>query len=222
MKSNIQLTAAHIPGKQNIIADRESRVCHVDSEWMLSPRYLHQSLNLLSFKPDIDLFATQINRQFSDYVAHRPDPEAKFTDEFTMDWSDLKFYAFPQIAIISRFLSKISQDEAKGIIVVPYWRNQVWYPVMMMSIPILLNSRKSLLQLSQSPIRITQCGKRWTLLWHTGSFRRPQHCQKLLLRSYQLPGDREQRNITIGTSNGLLTFVINGRQISFVQPLKQA
>ena len=60
MKSNIQLTAAHIPGKQNIIADRESRVCHVDSEWMLSPRYLHQSLNLLSFKPDIDLFATQI------------------------------------------------------------------------------------------------------------------------------------------------------------------
>ena len=158
MKSNIQLTAAHIPGNQNIIADRESRICHVDSEWMLSPRYLI----LLSFKPDIDLFATQINRKFSDYVAHRPDPEAKFTDEFTMDWSDLKFYAFPQIAIISRFLSKISQDDAKGIIVVPYWRNQVWYPVMMMSIPILLNSRKSLLQLSQSPIRITQCGKRWT------------------------------------------------------------
>ena len=69
MKSNIQLTAAHTPGKQNIIAERVSMVCHVDSEWMLSPRYLHQSLNLLSFKPDTDLFATQINRQFSDYVA---------------------------------------------------------------------------------------------------------------------------------------------------------
>ena len=40
MKSNIQLTA-HIPGKQNIIVDRESRVCHVNLEWMLSPRYLH-------------------------------------------------------------------------------------------------------------------------------------------------------------------------------------
>ena len=61
MKSNIQLTAAHIPGKQNIIAERESRVCYIDSEWMLSPRYLHQSLNLLSFKPDIDLFGSQIN-----------------------------------------------------------------------------------------------------------------------------------------------------------------
>ena len=74
---DIQLTAAHILGKQNIIADRESRICHVDSEWMLSPRYLHQSLNLRSFKSDLDLFAIQINRQFSDYVAYRPDPEAK-------------------------------------------------------------------------------------------------------------------------------------------------
>ena len=35
-----QLTA-HIPWKQNIIVDRESRVCHVNLEWMLSPRYLH-------------------------------------------------------------------------------------------------------------------------------------------------------------------------------------
>ena len=90
------MTAVRIPGKENIIADRESRVCHVDSEWMLSPRYLHQSLNLLSFKPDIDLFATQINRQFSDYVAYRPGPGAKFIDAFTIDWSGLKFYPFPQ------------------------------------------------------------------------------------------------------------------------------
>ena len=194
MKSNIQLTAAHIPGNQNIIADRESRICHVDLESMLSPRYLI----LLSFKPDIDLFATQINRQFSDYVAHRPDPEAKFTDEFTMDWSDLKFCAFPQIAIISRFLSKISQDEAKGIIVVPYWRNQVWYPVMMMSIPILLNSRKSLLQLSQSPDQNHPMWQKMEMIVAhlLGSSRRAQHCQNKLLRSNQLPGDRGQRNVT--------------------------
>ena len=148
------MTAAHIPWKQNIIADRESRVCHVDSEWMLSPRYLHQSLNLLSFKPDIDLFATQINRQFSDYVAYRPVPEAKFMDAFIIDWPGLKFYALPPIAVIFRVLSKMSQDEAKGIIVVPYWPNQIWYPVMLkmvISIPILLNARKSLLQLIQSP-----------------------------------------------------------------------
>ena len=76
----------------------------------------------------------------------------------TIDWSGLKFYAFLLIAITSRVLSKISKDEAEGIIVVPYWPNQVWYPVMLkmlISVPILLNSRKSLLQLpvarSESP-----------------------------------------------------------------------
>ena len=41
----------------------------------------------------------------------------------------------------------------------------------------------------------------------SGSSRRAQHCQKRLLRSYQLPGDRGRRNVTMGTSNGLLTFV---------------
>ena len=87
-------------------------------------------------------------------MVYRPHSEAKFIDAFTIDWSRLKFYAFPLIAITSRVLSKISQDEAEGIIVVLYWPNQVWYPVMLkmlISIPILLNSRKSLLQLPQSP-----------------------------------------------------------------------
>ena len=161
MKSNIQLTAAHIPGKQKIIANRKSRVCHVDSEWVFFPWYLYQSLNLQSFKPDIDLFVTQVNRQFNDYVAYRSDPEATFIDAFTIDWSGLKFYAFPPITIISRVLSKISQDEAEGIIVVPYWPNQVWYPVMLkmlISIPILLNSRKSH---HSHQSRITQYGERW-------------------------------------------------------------
>ena len=90
------MTAVRIPWKENIIADRESRVCHVHPEWMLSPRYLHQSSNLLSFKPDIDLFTTQINSQYSDYVAYRPDPGAKFIDAFTIDWPGLKCYPFPQ------------------------------------------------------------------------------------------------------------------------------
>ena len=227
MKSNIQLTAAHIPRKQNIIANRESRAYHVDSEWMLSPRYLHQSLNLLSFKPNIDLFATQVDRQFSDYVAYKLEPEAKFIDAFTIDWSGLKFYAFPPIAIISSVLSKISQDEAEGIIVVPYWPDQVWYLVMLkmlISIPTLVNSMKSLLQLPQSPDQNHPMWRKADMIVAhlSGAARRAQHCQKQLLRSYQLPGDRAQRNVTMGTSNGLLTFIINGRPIPFVQPLKQA
>ena len=79
-------------------------------------------MNLLSFKLDVDFFATQINRQFTDYLDYRADPEAKFIDAFIIDRSGLKFYAFPRIA---RVLPKTNHDEAESVIVVPYWPNQV-------------------------------------------------------------------------------------------------
>ena len=52
--------------------------------------------------------------------------------------------AFPPVSVTKRVLSKLMQDEAEGILVVPFWSNQVWYPVlfkMLISVPILLNSR---------------------------------------------------------------------------------
>ena len=89
IKSNIQLTSALMPGKQSIIADRETRVCHVDFEWMLSLRYLHQSLNLLSFKPDIDFFVTAV------YFAALSDNLFKFEAK--------KFPPFPCLTIFDNF-----------------------------------------------------------------------------------------------------------------------
>ena len=190
---------------------------------MLSLRCLHQSLNLLSFKPDLDLFATQINRQFSDYVAYRPDPEAQFMDAFTIDWPDLKFYALPPIAIISKVLSKMSQDEAKGIIVVLAKSGLVSCHAENADINSHIVKRSEIASAtttvarSESP-NVAKDGHDW----RTYQVPPAQHCQKQPLRSYQLPGDRGQSNVTMGTLNGLLTFVINGRQIPFVQPLKQA
>ena len=77
-----------------------------------------------------------------------------YIDAFSIDWFDLKFYAFPPISVIPRVLAKVKQDSAEGIIVVPFWPTQIWYPVMLkmlVSTPILLNSRKSLLVSPQTP-----------------------------------------------------------------------
>ena len=76
-------------------ADKESRSNHVDTEWMLQPKVLNLALEHLSFKPEIDLFATNINTQFGKCAAFRPDPGAMYIDAFSIDCSDLKFYAFP-------------------------------------------------------------------------------------------------------------------------------
>jgi hypothetical protein len=49
-------------------------------------------------------------------------------DAFTRNWSFF-FHAFPPFSIISKILNKIITDKAQGILVVPDWRTQPWYPV---------------------------------------------------------------------------------------------
>ena len=120
---------------------------------MLQSKFLDLALEHLCSKPEIDLFATNFNTQFDKYAEFKPDPGAMYIDAFSIDWSDLKFYAFPPISVIPRVLSKVKQDSAEGIMVVPFWPTQVWYPTMLkILVPtqISLNSRKSLLVLRQT------------------------------------------------------------------------
>ena len=46
------LSAAHIPGKLNTVADKESRSNHIDTGWMLQPKFLNLALKHLCFKPE--------------------------------------------------------------------------------------------------------------------------------------------------------------------------
>ena len=85
-----------------------------------SLNYLQLALKLLKLNLNFDLFAAQINRQFSNFVAYKLDSKAKFFDSFIMDWFSLKFYAFPPVSVIQRELSKMKQDEAEGIPVVQF------------------------------------------------------------------------------------------------------
>ena len=87
---------------------------------MLQSKFLHLALEHLCFEPEIDLFATNIDTQFGKYARFRPDPGAMYIDAFSIDWSDLKFYAYPPFLVIHRALSKEKQDSAEGIIVVPF------------------------------------------------------------------------------------------------------
>ena len=114
-----------------------------------------------------------------------------YIDAFSIDWSDLKFYAFPPISVIPRVLSKVKQDSTEGIIVVPFWPTQVWYPVMLkmlVSTPILLNSRKSLLVLPKTPNLVHPMWKKMNILvvHLSDSLQKANHCQEMLFKSCQL------------------------------------
>ena len=196
------LLAAPIPGKLKTVADKESRLNQVDTEWMPQSKFLNLALEHLRFKPEIDLFATNINIQFDKYAAFRPDPRAMYIDAFSIDWCDLKFYTFPPISVIPSVLSKVKQDSAEGIIVVPFWPTQVWYPVMLkmlVSTPILLNSRKSLLVLPQTPNLVHPMWKKMNMLvvHLSGSLQKANQYQEMLLKYYQLYGEWEQKKVQL-------------------------
>ena len=96
---------------------------------MLNNTLLSNALSELDFTPEIDLFASKLNPHFPRYEAYRPDPGAKAVDAFTIDWSVLKFYAFPPFSIIAAVLKKIEEDKATGVCILLHWPTQAWFPM---------------------------------------------------------------------------------------------
>ncbi|KYM94552.1 hypothetical protein ALC62_14809 [Cyphomyrmex costatus] len=120
--------ASYIPSAQNIEADAESRVISEESEWALNQGYFSEIEAY--FGPfDVDLFATSINAKCTCFVSWLPDPLAFAVDAFSICWSGLYFYAFPPFILILRVLRKIISDKAEGVIVVPWWPAQPWFPL---------------------------------------------------------------------------------------------
>ena len=95
IERGIWLSIAHIPGEKNFIADFVSRRNRREAEWMLDKTSILNALTELNVTPDIDLFASRIKHQFTQYVAYKPDPNAFAMDAFSLAWSKLNFYTFP-------------------------------------------------------------------------------------------------------------------------------
>ena len=137
----VWLTVAHIPGKSNTEADRESRLSRKETEWCLDRSIYSAVIQKLDVIPDIDLFASRLNHQLKPYIAYRPDPGALAVNAFHISWKEYTFYAFPPFCILQRVLQKINIDQATGIIIVPNWPTQTWWPFfmsMLINYPIIL------------------------------------------------------------------------------------
>ena len=107
----------------------------------------------------IDLFASRINRKCKRFISGKQDPESETVDTFTISWRNIFFYAFPPFSLILKVLRKIRSDKAEGIVVVPNWPAQPWYPnfqSMLVSDRIRLNPNENLL---------TSCDRKPHPLW---------------------------------------------------------
>ena len=129
-QKNMWISAEHLPGIDNSNADYESRKFNDDTEWTLEKKYFDCIKNQFG-DFSIDLFASRLNSQLERYVSWRPDPNAVYVDAFCHSWANFKFYAFPPFSQISRCLEKICREESEGLLVVPLWRGQIWFPKIM-------------------------------------------------------------------------------------------
>ncbi len=124
---NIQLSAAYVPGVDNVLADKESRIHNTDTEWKLHVEWFEHIVSHFGM-PDIDLFASRINKQIDCYASWRPDPNAFFVDAFSESWTRFYAYIFPPFSVIGRILRKIELEQVEAIMVFPHWPSQLWFP----------------------------------------------------------------------------------------------
>lgn len=125
---HLWIFASYISSSENIDADTESRILPTETEWEIASWAFNEINN--KFGPfDIDLFASCANNKCKKFISWKQDPDSLAVDAFTIVWTNFKFYAFPPCSIVLKVLQKIIADKAEGVVVVPYWPTQSWFPL---------------------------------------------------------------------------------------------
>ena len=130
IEKKIHLSAEHLPGTKNVIADKASRIFDQNTEWELDQNVFNNIEDKFGVA-EIDLFASRINKKYLQYASWKPDPFSMIVDAFSANWSCLKFYAFPPFSMVLTCVQKIRAEQATGVLVVPLWVTQPWFPIVM-------------------------------------------------------------------------------------------
>ena len=126
MENNFHISAAHIPGKHNILADLAFQKFQDASEWMLNSKvfgYLTKGFGM----PELDLFASRLNKQIPTYVSWLPDPGSVAIDAMTIPWSGHYVYCFPPFSMMWPTIKKIERESDKALVICPCWPTQTWF-----------------------------------------------------------------------------------------------
>ena len=128
------LTAHHIQGRKNLLADSLSRKQHLlPPELTLSETLFQKIIQHFKLLPEVDLFANEYNAKLPRFVSSVPTESAMALDAFSLSWSIFKcVWAFPPPSMIHRILFKWKKEGGgKMMLVAPDWPSQSWYSILM-------------------------------------------------------------------------------------------
>ena len=216
LQRDITLSAQYLPGKDNTIADQESREMKDRSDWLLNREVFGMILRRFP-SLNVDLFASRLTFQLPRFFSWRPDPVAEATDAFQQNWKSLSGYANPPWNLVGRVLAMVETQEAEVVLVAPIWPSQPWYPKLLSllwSIPLriapqqnlMLETREGCLPELSPPLAV------WPI---SGNATRVKTFQKKLPISSSLPGGiNPHSHMTHSARNGSAG-VLNGVVIPF-------
>ena len=216
------ISAIHVPGKWNRIADGKSRIFHNLIEWMPDHNLFKQITKRLGL-PVVDLFASRVNHQTPEFVSWRPEPLAIATDAFNIPWDFPLSYLFPPFCLIPMCLRKVVQVQMDCILIALAWRRRPWYPAllsMLIEHPLLLSQGQRILKLpGTDKIHPLCCQKKFQLAawkisgkaWKTKAFWKK--CKKF----YYPPGEATQPSNMKVLGKAEVAGVVKKRLILFLQ-----
>ena len=211
------ISAAHIPGIENVIADKNSRIFSYSSEWMLSDKIFKQITDIYG-TPEIDMFASRLNYRLPKYVSWKPDPGSIAVDAFSTNWTNIYILCFPPFSVIWKTLAKISQERVEAVLIAPIWPTQSWFPALMrmvIEIPLTFASTIQHLKLPTHPNQPHPlCPKlRMMAARLSGDQLKPKIFRERLSTYYSLHGETIPSNATSHHYKDGKSFVVNGVKI---------
>ena len=111
-RQNIQNSSGKMISAPTDTAFRKS---HGASEWMLSKNIFNHLIACFGM-PDIDLFASRLNKQLHKYISCMPDPDALYIDAMPVSWENqFVFNLFLSFSMIW------------PVLIAPMWPTQSWF-----------------------------------------------------------------------------------------------
>ena len=147
-RRKLRISATHRPGIENKEADWESRNSLRENAEIALPQEVANMIFERWGKPQLDLFATRLNKKLPRFFSYFLDPDSEKVDAFRQSWWDLHAYAFPPFNLILRTLRKAQREKTRLILITPHWPSQPWWPLateMCAEPPLLLPRRPDLI-----------------------------------------------------------------------------
>ena len=161
-KNTLSISAVHLKGDLNRVADFLSRRQVKEGDWALKQEVFNQITQKWG-TPQVDLFASKENRKVKLFFSLKREDGALGVDALAQRWTFQICYAFPPPVLIPAVIRKLRIENTTLILIAPHWPKRPWFSMLKelaIEPPWLLPVQKDLL--SQGPIYCPQV-KRWDL-----------------------------------------------------------